>query len=64
MPNARPCFQWRTYLFAVPFLLPLFMGEAGIWTALPVADLMLVLTAVVILSRRGAGLRRRPFVAA
>lgn len=53
----------RTYLFAIPltFILPFFMGETGIWAALPVADLMLVLTTVVILSRRGGGLRQGLF---
>ena len=38
----------RTYLFAIPltFALPLFIGETGIWAALPVADLMLALITV------------------
>lgn len=44
----------RTYLFAIPltFALPLLMGETGIWAALPVADLLLVLITVVVMSRR------------
>lgn len=52
----------RIYLFAIPltFTLPLFMGETGIWAALPVADLMLVLTTIVILSRRSGVWRRGP----
>lgn len=50
----------RTYLFAIPltFALPLLMGEIGIWAALPVADLMLVLITVVVLSRRDGALQR------
>ena len=55
----------RTYLFAIPltFILLLLIVETGIWAALPVADLMLVLTTVVILSRRGGGLRQGLFEA-
>jgi putative MATE family efflux protein len=50
----------RTYLFAIPltFVLPFLMGETGIWAALPLADLMLVLTTALVLSRRGGDLRR------
>jgi len=50
----------RTYFFAIPltFALPLLMGETGIWAALPVADLMLVLITVVVLSRRDGALQR------
>lgn len=50
----------RTYLFAIPltFALPFWMGESGIWAALPLADLMLVLITVLVLSRRGGDLRR------
>lgn len=50
----------RTYLFAIPltFALPFWMGETGIWAALPLADLMLVLVTVLVLSRRGGDLRR------
>lgn len=51
----------RTYLFAIPltFALPVLIGEAGIWTALPVADLMLVLITAAIVSRHGGALRQR-----
>lgn len=46
----------RTYLFAVPltFTLPLLLGEMGIWLALPVADLLLVITTAITLRRRPA----------
>ncbi|MBN9308764.1 MAG: MATE family efflux transporter [Devosia sp.] len=49
----------RTYLFALPmiFLLPGFMGEIGIWIASPVADVMLVIVAIVTL--RGLSGQRR-----
>jgi putative MATE family efflux protein len=41
----------RTYLFAVPltFTLPLAVGEYGIWIALPLADLLLLLTTLITL---------------
>lgn len=44
----------RTYLFALPltFALPLAIGELGIWLAMPAADLLLVVTAVLVLTRR------------
>jgi Na+-driven multidrug efflux pump len=50
----------RTYLFAIPltFVLPFLMGETGIWAALPLADVMLVLTTALVLSRRVEDLRR------
>lgn len=50
----------RTYFFAIPltFALPLLMGETGIWAALPVADLLLVLITVVVLSRRDGAMQR------
>jgi len=53
----------RTYFFAIPltFTLPLFLGETGIWAALPVADLMLVVATVVMLSRRGDHSRQDAF---
>ena len=41
----------KPYLFALPatFLLPLWLGERGIWLARPVADiLLLVLTGFVV----------------
>jgi putative MATE family efflux protein len=44
----------RPYLFAVPltFALPPLLGEVGIWTALPAADLLLVVaTAATLLQR-------------
>ena len=45
----------RTYLFAVPltFTLPWLLGETGIWLALPIADLLLVLVATAVLLRPG-----------
>lgn len=48
----------KPYLFAIPmtFLLPIFFGEAGIWMAIPTADvLMLALAAAVLAAtaRRG-----------
>jgi putative MATE family efflux protein len=44
----------RTYLFAVPltFLLPLALGEKGIWLALPVADAALVAVTLTVLRAR------------
>ena len=38
-------------IFAIPltFVLPAIMGEAGIWTALPIADAMPVITTGVVL---------------
>lgn len=45
----------RTYLFAIPltFLLPLCLGERGIWLATPIADLLLVcLTAALLRTTR------------
>ncbi|MCK1742492.1 hypothetical protein IVA80_16875 [Bradyrhizobium sp. 139] len=46
----------RTYLFAVPliFLLPLAVGEIGIWLALPVADASLVAVTLMVLKARSA----------
>jgi putative MATE family efflux protein len=46
----------RTYLFAIPliFLLPLAIGEQGIWLALPIADLALVATTLVVLRARSS----------
>jgi Na+-driven multidrug efflux pump len=44
----------RTYLFAIPLtlLLPLLLGETGIWTAMPMADaLLLVVTGLVLQAR-------------
>ncbi len=42
----------RPYLFAIPltFLLPLALGERGIWLAGPMAELMLAVLAVVVLT--------------
>lgn len=50
----------RTYLVAIPltFALPFLVGETGIWAALPLADLMLVLITVLVLSRHGGALKR------
>jgi MATE family, multidrug efflux pump len=47
----------RTYLYAVPFTfaLPLLFGETGIWLALPLADLLLVITTVLLLGQGKAG---------
>lgn len=47
----------RTYLYAVPltFALPLFLGETGIWLALPFADLLLVITTAFALRKQSAG---------
>jgi putative MATE family efflux protein len=44
----------RTYLYAVPltFALPLLFGETGIWFALPLADLLLVITTALVLRQR------------
>jgi len=44
----------RTYLFAIPliFLLPLAVGEQGIWLALPIADAALVAVTLVVLKAR------------
>ena len=44
----------RTYLFAIPliFLLPLAIGEQGIWLALPLADLALVAVTLAVLKVR------------
>jgi Na+-driven multidrug efflux pump len=44
----------RTYLFAIPltFALPLFVGESGIWLALPIADMLLVIVTMGVLSAR------------
>jgi Na+-driven multidrug efflux pump len=44
----------RTYLFAIPltFALPLFVGESGIWLALPIADMVLVIVTMGVLSAR------------
>ena len=41
----------RTYLFAIPltFLLPLPLGETGIWVAMPIADALLVVVTVIVL---------------
>ncbi|HEY0031910.1 MAG TPA: MATE family efflux transporter [Devosia sp.] len=46
----------RTYLYAVPlaFALPALFGEAGIWLALPLADLLLVITTAIVLRGRSA----------
>lgn len=46
----------RTYFYAVPltFALPLLFGEAGIWLALPLADLLLVITTALVLRQRSA----------
>lgn len=55
----------RTYLFAIPliFLLPLAIGEQGIWLALPLADFALVAVTLAVLrarsSRAGWGLFQR-----
>ena len=55
----------RTYLFAIPliFLLPLAIGEQGIWLALPLADLALVAVTLAVLKARSSqaewGLFRR-----
>lgn len=48
----------RTYGFAIPltFALPLMLGETGIWLALPMADLLLVIvTGAVVWQRRRGG---------
>jgi len=44
----------RTYLFAIPliFVLPLGLGEAGIWLALPIADVALVAVTLAVLKAR------------
>ena len=44
----------RTYLFAIPliFVLPLGLGEDGIWLALPIADAALVVVTLVVLKAR------------
>jgi putative MATE family efflux protein len=44
----------RTYLFAIPliFLLPLRLGEDGIWLALPLADAALVVVTLLVLKAR------------
>jgi putative MATE family efflux protein len=44
----------RTYLFAIPliFVLPLGLGEQGIWLALPVADAALVAVTFAVLKAR------------
>jgi putative MATE family efflux protein len=44
----------RTYLFAIPliFVLPLSIGEEGIWLALPLADAALVAVTSVVLKAR------------
>lgn len=46
----------RTYLFAIPliFLLPLAIGEQGIWLALPLADLALVAVTLAVLRARSS----------
>ncbi|SDJ07609.1 MULTISPECIES: MATE family efflux transporter [Bradyrhizobium] len=46
----------RTYLFAIPliFLLPLAIGEQGIWLALPLADLALVGVTLAVLRARSS----------
>jgi Na+-driven multidrug efflux pump len=48
----------RTYLFAIPltFVLPIWLGERGIWLAAPLADLLLLALAAVVLKTRGQGL--------
>lgn len=45
----------RTYFFAIPliFLLPLALGERGIWLALPIADALLVIVTLAVLKARG-----------
>jgi len=49
----------RTYLFAIPliFVLPIILGEGGIWLALPIADALLVVVAVAVLKARGGEAR-------
>ena len=44
----------RTYLFAIPltFLLPLLLGETGIWVAMPIADALLVVVTVIVLKAK------------
>ena len=44
----------RTYLFAIPliFVLPLGLGDDGIWLALPIADVALVVVTLVVLRAR------------
>jgi len=44
----------RTYFFAIPliFLLPLALGERGIWLALPIADALLVIVTLAVLKAR------------
>ena len=44
----------RTYLFAIPliFVLPLGLGEQGIWLALPIADAALVMVTLMVLWAR------------
>lgn len=46
----------RTYLFAIPliFLLPLAIGEQGVWLALPLADLALVAVTLAVLRARSS----------
>jgi len=43
----------KTYVFAIPltFLLPFVFGETGIWLAAPVAEGLLLMVALVVLSR-------------
>lgn len=44
----------RTYLFAIPltFVLPLAVGESGIWLATPIADLLLIVVTGIVLKTR------------
>lgn len=46
----------RTYAFALPlvFILPVIFGEWGIWYAGPVAEIMVLLLTIIVLSRRAA----------
>lgn len=48
----------RTYLFAIPltFVLPLALGENGIWLAGPIANAMLLLVTTAILARYSRGM--------
>lgn len=44
----------RTYVFVIPlvFILPLALGERGVWLAMPIADGLLVLTTIAVLRAR------------
>ena len=57
----------KAYLFALPltFILPLLLGETGVWLATPMADILLALLALAVLAQtaRSQGLRSGLFSA-